>query len=141
MDPKFNKVLHNGYSILSRSVFLYVLVGLVLFKSVNWQALELNRMHYLYGIFLNGNLENYKDGVLYFERKVKQEPNNASAYAGLGVCYYNLKDYDQAIAAYQRAIALDDQTILRNQLELIENEKNGKGDPSTPAVLQFKTGP
>ena len=42
----------------------------------------------------------YKDGILF-------DPNHANAYVGLGETLYKLERYEEAGAAYRRAIQLD----------------------------------
>ena len=103
---------------MNRSVFFYALV----FLGISWLAdgkiSQAKREKYLLGIFSNGGFKNYHDGILYFESMINHFSGRADYYEGLGRCYLNLKKYDQALSAYQKANSLksgdeDIKTILR----------------------------
>ncbi len=51
--------------IFARNVFLYVLVILLLAKSVNWQECFIKRGKYLLGIVYNGSFLNDHDKTVY----------------------------------------------------------------------------
>lgn len=87
--------------------------------SKNKTALE----HYNKGMDLVKE-ENYKEGLIWFEKAVKADPNFAFAWDNIGICYRRLGKYDEALAAYNRSLALDPKgkTPLQN----------------IPVVYQFK---
>ena len=103
---------------LNRSVFFYALVFLAVIWLADGKISQAKREKYLLGIFANGGLKNYYDGIFYFDSMINHFPNRAEYYEGLGRCYLNLKKYDQALSAYQKADFLkpgdeDIKTILR----------------------------
>ena len=110
---------------LNRSIFSYVLVLVVISCLVDWNVSKQQREKYLLGIFANGGFKNYYDGILYFDSMINHFPNRADCYEGLGVCYFNLKQYDQALWAYQKAFSFkpDDEDIKYN-LRVIEQKLN-----------------
>ncbi|OGX33197.1 MAG: hypothetical protein A2787_02575 [Omnitrophica WOR_2 bacterium RIFCSPHIGHO2_01_FULL_48_9] len=55
----------------------------------------------------NGKIQNHY--VDYYEKIVEFMPQNADAHALLGFCYYHLAEPQKAIAAYQKAVALNPQ--------------------------------
>ncbi len=109
---------------LQLSIVGYVVIGVVLFWLVDWRGWEKNRMRYLLGVFYNGHYQNYKDGYLYFDHKVRLEPDNATAWAGLGLCLFQLNHLKESIKMYQQAIALNPKlAALYYQLAIVY-EKN-----------------
>ena len=117
-------VLKELKCVFQRSIFVYVLLFLLLGNFIHSRYLIHQRLGFLKGIYLQGNYENNSDGLLYFEQKIRLEPDNATAYAGLGVCYFNLKDYDRAYESYQKAIKLAPYLkVLRQHLSIIEQAR------------------
>ena len=58
---------------------------------------------------LNYYLKNnkYEEAENNLKLAIEQEPDNKQLHFSLGVVYDNLKEYDKAIASYQKAIAID----------------------------------
>ncbi len=58
--------------------------------------------------------KNYFDAKNEFQKVLKKEKNNLEALKGIGLCFYNLKEYDNSIKAFKKAvkIAEDDATSL-----------------------------
>ncbi len=103
MDIKeFKKV-----SFLNRSGILYLFILMVVLSAVNLRYFEEQYSVYLRWKFANENHENYKAGVLYYESLTRLYPSRAKFFADLSVCYYRLGETDKAVAAYDKAIAID----------------------------------
>ena len=51
--------------IFARNIFLWLLLTLALFSSVNWRLCTIERGKYLLGIFYNGYFQNASDGTVY----------------------------------------------------------------------------
>jgi tetratricopeptide (TPR) repeat protein len=59
----------------------------------------------------------YSEAATAYQAVVSANPNDAKAYQGLGNCYYALKDKDNAVVAYRRALQLNpNNTALRSFL-------------------------
>jgi tetratricopeptide (TPR) repeat protein len=56
-----------------------------------------------------------KSALRSFRLSAKQDPEDPSAYRQIGQCHYRLKQYEDAVKAYQQAISLEprDATALR----------------------------
>jgi len=110
---------------LNRSIFFYIIVTAVIIRLVDWEVPKEERERYLLGIFSNWGFKNYYDGILYFDSMINHFPQRADYYQGLGICYFNLKRYEQALSAYQKAASLrpDDQD-LKQALKIIEQKLN-----------------
>jgi len=94
---------------------------------INENIAREKRAHFLLGVFVNGGMKNDKDGILYFERKTREDPQDAEAYAGLGACYFNLREYDKAVSEYERAVQLNPNSkALRDQLSLVYRMRERK---------------
>jgi tetratricopeptide (TPR) repeat protein len=48
----------------------------------------------------------YKEAIAYYDEAIALRPDNARIYYQRGMCYYNLEDYEQAIADLNRAIEM-----------------------------------
>ena len=51
--------------ILLRNFLLYLIIALLLAKSVNWQECFIKRGKYLLGIYYNGFYKNTNDGIVF----------------------------------------------------------------------------
>lgn len=131
-DHKENQMqprIHNPASMWlgNRCAFVYACTILILLTGVNWNSAKKNRMRYLLGVFMSEDYKNFNDGILYFDRKVAVEPDNASAYAGLGLCYFNLGEYSKSIQAYKKAVALDpNRSVFQEQLAVVISKAEEK---------------
>jgi tetratricopeptide (TPR) repeat protein len=60
----------------------------------------------------------YHEAVFNFQRAISASPDMPSAHYGLGLAYYNLKDYRQSIVELKRALQLDPNLIdAHNKIE------------------------
>lgn len=91
--------------ILKRSFLVYIVVALVSILAVNFKLFAWQYFQYLGWKYTFGGL-NDRDGILYYDSAVQLNPKDAQAYAYLGFCYYRLGEFDNAIAAYRKAVAL-----------------------------------
>lgn len=104
------------FSILQRSIFLYVLVGLILFFCIDYHSLKMMRLDYLrpdmdyLGRFHSAEValdeQKLKDAILYYD-ELKKFPSpifKAFASGNLGFCHFYLQDYSKAISLYKEAI-------------------------------------
>ncbi len=78
----------------------------------------------------------YVEAELSFHAAVVAAPTNADAYAGLGRCQYNLKEYPWAIRSLERALAL--QPGHTNWLLFLAESYCLGGDPSKATNLLQK---
>ena len=92
---------------VNRSIWLYAAVALVFVFSVDYKKVAEERGHYLLGVFYNGDLSNYKDGIVYFDYLISQNDKDAVNYANLGSCYFALEDFSKALRYYEKALQLD----------------------------------
>lgn len=65
------------------------------------------------------NQENYAEAAKYFERSKTINPSDMDNLLNLSFAYYELKDYDKALAETKLALALDP-----TNLEILDNAKN-----------------
>jgi tetratricopeptide (TPR) repeat protein len=78
------------------------LVALALFLSVHTSSLARAQ-----GQPSPASFENLAQAEKHWQTVVQREPNNAAAFATLGVVFSQEKKFDEAIRAYKRALALD----------------------------------
>ena len=83
------------------------LLMLVLFMGV---LVTQSSCTYPYSNYLDGQIsylgENYEASIDFYNKAINQAPNYRAAYVGRGEVYHALKQYDAAIADYNRAIQL-----------------------------------
>lgn len=58
--------------------------------------------------------------IEYYKRVLRIDPNDKSTLINLGVCYYRIKDYDNAYSCTSKAMQIDpnDGTIFRNMADI-----------------------
>lgn len=58
--------------------------------------------------------------IEYYNKALRIDPNDKSTLMNLGVCYYRIKDYDNAYSCTSRAIQIDpnDGTLFRNMADI-----------------------
>ncbi len=78
--------------IFLRNVLAYALLAGVFTFAVDHAKVLNQRSKYLLGIFYNGYFKNYKDGVVYFDYMIRQEPHDPQNYVNLAICYKELGD-------------------------------------------------
>ena len=82
--------------ILQRNIVAYIVLAAVLTLGVDHAKVSDQRGRYLLGIFYNGHFKDYKDGVVYFDYLLRQNPNDLKNYGNLSICYKELGDMRQA---------------------------------------------
>ena len=82
--------------IFLRNITAYIALAAVLTFAVDHAKVRDQRGRYLLGIFYNGHFKNYKDGIVYFDYLVRQDPKDPKNYNNLAICYKNLGDEQQA---------------------------------------------
>jgi uncharacterized protein len=76
----------------------------------------INRMGYYY---LEGN-KNLNAAFSFFQMNVRNYPNSANAYDGLGDYYEKAGDKNKAIEFYKKALAIKEWSSVRKKLEKLE---------------------
>ena len=89
--------------IFTRNLLAYAALGAVFVFAINHAKVEDQRYRYLLGIYYNGHFKNYKDGIVYFDYMVRQQPNDPKHYADLARCYKELGDEKRAAKYRQRS--------------------------------------
>ncbi|MBP6342731.1 MAG: tetratricopeptide repeat protein [Candidatus Omnitrophica bacterium] len=92
--------------VLSRALWLYLAVLVVFAVSVDYKKAQYKRARYLLGVFYNEQLQNYSDGIVYFDYLSQLRPKEARNYFLLGYCYLYLQQYDKALIYFKRALVL-----------------------------------
>ena len=75
-------------------------------------------------VILNMIDDNYADAIKASEKALEYNPDNLDLYGYVAGCYHQMKEYDKAIAIYEKILAMTDSTDLVRQSELI----TGMGD-------------
>lgn len=78
--------------VLTTNIIAYTVLALLFHFAVDHAKVFEQRSKYLLGIFYNGYFKNYKDGVVYFDYMVRQDPRDPQNYANLAICYKELGD-------------------------------------------------
>ena len=68
------------------------------------KSTEIVCTHYYIGKIFNNNLKNYKEAILYYEIAIEIDLSFSSPHNGLGIVYYNKKEYEKAIEEFNQAI-------------------------------------
>ncbi len=72
------------------------------------------------------NSGNYTAAIAALQNAIAQNSSNAEAYYWLGRCYYEVRDYDNAITQAEKSVALDPQNSLYH--EKLGQAYGGKAD-------------
>ena len=75
-------------------------------------------------VILNMMNDNYADAIKASEKAIEYNPDNLDLRRYVAGCYYQMKEYDKAIAAYEETLGLVDSTDLVKRAEII----TGMGD-------------
>ena len=102
-------------NLLKRSFVVFIVCGLILMANVNFEILNKTRLIFLEGIFKDGDYANYNDCIHFYETLIRLCPAKASDYRDLGVCYFQMKEYNLAISSYLKALELDPNNIRFKQ--------------------------
>jgi tetratricopeptide (TPR) repeat protein len=92
--------------VFNRSVWLYIAAAVVFSLLVNDKQATKERSRYLLGIFYNEDLQNFRDGIVYFDYLAHHKPQEPRNYFLLGYCYAQMKDYRRAVDYFEQAIKL-----------------------------------
>lgn len=90
-----------------RSAVLYAVVAAVLAVMVNWRMLEEQYTAYLFWRYRAEQFQDNLIGAAYLETLTRLHPQDADAFAQLGICYYRMGREKEAVAAYLKAVALN----------------------------------
>ena len=63
--------------------------------------------------------ENYSEAIKAGENAIKYNPDNIELYKYIAPAYYQLKEYDKSLAAYNKAVELVDSTEYASRSELL----------------------
>ena len=72
--------------VFQRNIVACLALAAVLTFAVDHTKVRDQRGRYLLGIFYNEHFKNYKDGVVYFDYLLRQEPGNPQHRDNLAVC-------------------------------------------------------
>ena len=75
-------------------------------------------------VIINMIDDNYADAIKASEKAIEYNPDNLDLQRYVAGCYHQMKQYDKAIEAYEKLLALVDSTDLETQAEII----TGMGD-------------
>ncbi len=82
--------------VLTTNIIAYAALALLFHFAVDHAKVFDQRSKYLLGIFYNGYFKNYKDGVVYFDYMIRQQPGDPQNHANLAICYKELGDTKRA---------------------------------------------
>jgi tetratricopeptide (TPR) repeat protein len=100
-----------------------------------------------YGHYMGDEREVKQRGVDYLEEALRKDPQYAPAYRHLGQVYYDLRYYEEAIPAFEKAIEIGDLSptdavwshiLLGWSYYVLDNSDEDVEDPCTRALAQFK---
>mgnify|MGYP001599197168 CR=1 FL=1 len=126
--------------LLNRSLWLYVAVAVIFAVTVDFKKATKQRAHYLFGIFYNQDLRNYKDGIVYFDYLIHQRPDDSRNYFFLGYCYLFSNDYYRAARYFERALKLvPEDALIQQYLAYAKNKilNNGSEIPLPVENIQI----
>jgi tetratricopeptide (TPR) repeat protein len=58
--------------------------------------------------------EKYDDAIVYLEKAISENPNNAQYYALSGIIYDNKNEREKAMSSYEKALSIDSENALAN---------------------------
>ena len=104
--------------------FVPVSAEVITLQPENLTATDLNFCGY--GIFAKRQIE--------IRERLNKNPNDAKAWHELGKIYYALEEYSDALAAFEKAVALepDNAEFKRDRDNALKKVKNGAGKKSVP---------
>jgi len=102
------------FYLFGRSVFLYLMVGMILFITINHQKIVFKTLDYLQFVPVhlaefaknqNGHLSTLRanQSIRYYKNFVRLFPQSATGYEAIGFCYYSLNRFDKAIYYFEKA--------------------------------------
>lgn len=119
-------------SILQCSLVLYAALAVLFAVTVDYKKAAKQRTRYLLGVFYNQELNNYTDGIVYFDYLSRLRPNDGRNYFFLGYCYLYLQQYDKALAYFEKASRLLPGDGLTGQYLAHTQSKMNKDVPEVP---------
>ena len=102
--------------------------GYSLVDKYEWEAKQANNSNNRKEYDSAMKLKDYPRALEMAAILISDNPSSATAYALRGHAYYNLSKYDDAITAYNKAIALDDKHIGAISMKAICFAENGEHD-------------
>jgi tetratricopeptide (TPR) repeat protein len=66
-------------------------------------------------------IENYGEALAYFDRALQKDPNFLEAWTDKGACHYKLKEYSEALRAFNQALAINARKGLPRDFDLLYN--------------------
>jgi protein O-GlcNAc transferase len=85
--------------------------------------------------------ERWPQAIAQFRRAIERRPSDAALFFELGECYRRSSDFGRAIQAFERAIALDPDTLLAYRraadAALTQAEKTGTASKATADLKKF----
>jgi tetratricopeptide (TPR) repeat protein len=118
--------------VLRSSLVLYLAVAVIFFAVTDFKKAVVQRTRYLLGVFYNQELNNYTDGVVYFDYLAHLRPQDGRNYFFLGYCYLFLRQYDKALAYFEKASLLLPNDELTRQYIAHVRSKINKDAPEVP---------
>ncbi|MBL8014169.1 MAG: tetratricopeptide repeat protein [Candidatus Omnitrophica bacterium] len=113
-------------SVFNRTIWLYLLIGLVFVMVVNHKRAAYVRGRYLLGIFYNQDLKNFNDGLVYFDYMRHVKPQDARYSFFLGYSYLQLPDLKKARSYFERALDMEpNNTVWKQYLDYTVDQING----------------
>ncbi len=104
------KVNHYNWTAL-----VYLFLIMFFWKTVDWRDVNERRQKSLLRTFANGNLKDYRDGIVYLDDYLRDHPQDVDSLGAIGICYEQLGDLAQARAYYRKAYELDPHEELFQQ--------------------------
>lgn len=101
--------------VLNRMVWVYAVIGLVFVLAIDHKHTAQIRGRYLLGVFYNQDLQNFKDGVVYFDFMRQLKPEVPQYLFFMGYSYLQLGDLQKARRYLKRAVTLDPSNVLWKQ--------------------------
>ncbi len=119
------------------------------------QAIKLNprdpssydEIGWTFGHYMGDDRETKQRGVDYLEEALAQDPNYAMAYRHLGQVYYDLRNYEEAAAAFEKGLQSVDlpptdaiwcRILLGWSYYVLDRDAKGAEQQCTRALPQFK---
>ncbi len=103
--PVLGQELGGPKHVINRNIFFYLCLFTILALSVDYRQTQMNRLHYLLGIFYNDHFTNMKAGLVYFDLKAQADQGRMNNKANLAYAYYRLGDQRRYVQAVK---GLDD---------------------------------
>lgn len=101
---------------------LYLLLFSLLATTVDYRQTQMNRLHYLLGIFYNDHFTNWQDGVVYFDVKAYADAQNSKNKVHVAYAYYQVGD-QQRYKQYTEQLGINELAHLNRLISGQETVK------------------